>query len=191
MQQDNLESLNKDIDELTQLLHDTHIREGVLKAKLNAAIERKFILLRDRQEHLARSHVDQRTTVPVQAFVVNESKRDISPSRVPDEGTNTRHRSRSIHSGTSPTYTGIARQSSPNNPINSVQPEQRVYRDRDGNRLQIGDEVQFLTQGKYSSDTGVVQRFTSKFVHCIDSNNNLTKRSARNVRIIEAYHDCN
>ena len=174
MQRDSVESLSNEIDELTKLLRDTHIREGVLKAKLNIAVEKKYRLLRE-EENLGIQPSPpqvlpqpQRTRPsPIRAFVIDDESKD-------------------DHSSTPASVPSCVNYSHSHRRGGS-----RVHRDREGSVIQVADEVEFLTPGRNTSNTGIVQRLTSSYVHCIDSNSVHTKRAPRNVRVIESYHECN
>ena len=62
--------------------------------------------------------------------------------------------------------------------------------DCDGNRIEVGDEVNFLTKGANTSSTGIVNRITDKFIHCTDSHQNRTKRLPKNLKITDKFHEC-
>ena len=59
--------------------------------------------------------------------------------------------------------------------------------DRDGNKLKVGQEIKFLTRGKFSSTRGTVTRFSRNNIRvfAIDSKEVEVSRAPRNVRIIK------
>jgi uncharacterized Zn ribbon protein len=66
----------------------------------------------------------------------------------------------------------------------------RELRDRDGNVIQIGDTVQFLTKGRYKSTQGVVTSVSSKLrITARDASGNLINRNSHNVIIKKKYYE--
>ena len=182
MQHESIDTLSILIDELTESLRTTHLREGVLKARLNEAIEKKYRLLRKQSHDRRRQPAgvaprpqappspihQQERQPPVQAVVVEEESKQNSD----DSTTLEAHFD---NNSSSPRY---------------KRPSNRL--DRDGSIIRVGDEVKFLTSGRNTTETGIVERFSRRYVHCIDRNNTRTKRAPRNVRVIEEiYHECN
>ena len=64
-------------------------------------------------------------------------------------------------------------------------PSERRAIDRDGNIINIFDQVTFLTRGRFRSTQGVVTRFSKNLerVYARDGNGNEIPRAPRNVRV--------
>ena len=58
--------------------------------------------------------------------------------------------------------------------------ENRV--DRDGNTLRQDDEVEYLTQGRQQSETGVITGFGKRFVETEDDFRNVVRKEPQNLR---------
>ena len=58
--------------------------------------------------------------------------------------------------------------------------------DADGNLLQVGDKVSFITKGKFKSTEGVVTSFGKRFVSTVDDEGRIINRESRNLRRITA-----
>ena len=56
--------------------------------------------------------------------------------------------------------------------------------DADGNLLQVGDKVSFITKGKFKSTEGVVTSFGKRFVSTVDDEGRIINRESRNLRQI-------
>ena len=62
--------------------------------------------------------------------------------------------------------------------------------DCNGNHIEVGDEVHFLSKGTNTSSIGVVNRIGNKFIYCTDSHQNKTKRLSKNLKITDKFHEC-
>lgn len=184
MQDENIETLSILIDELTESLRTTHLREGVLKARLNEAVEQKYRLLRE-QSHDRRQQpagIAPRSPVPPSP-VLHQQEHRRPPVKAVIVEEESKHNS--DHSTAFETHFN-------NNASNPRYNRSSDRLDRDGTRISVGDEVEFLTSGRNTAETGIVERFSRRYVHCVDRNNVHTKRAPRNVRVIkEVYHECN
>ena len=180
MQQE-INSLSLEIDELTELLRDTHLREGVLKARLNRAVEKKYRLIKEcrRDRNSRNEHPRTSTPVAVGAVVVENIKESgsgigTSIPRSKQSPVENRRTHQTTHSDSSSHRGG----------------QTSEVCDRYGVVINIGDEVLFLTKGTNTSKTGEVHKFTRKYVVCVDSNDVLTKRYPRNLRVTSKFHEC-
>ena len=59
----------------------------------------------------------------------------------------------------------------------------RKYRDKKGNRIDIGDNVYFVTAGRHNSRRGVVTRITDTYVYADDKEGVEQYRIAKNIRV--------
>ena len=59
------------------------------------------------------------------------------------------------------------------------------YVDSEGNQLQAGDRVRFLTKGVYRSRIGTITNFGKKRATCIDEQGNITNRAYKNLKLIQ------
>ena len=146
--EDQINNLTTEIEQITNDLTALHLREAVLKDRLNKRISSKLQLV-DHQQVTRHQEGTTEVHIPVSAVVV------------PD--TDTSFPTRLLH---------------------------KKKKDRDGVDIDIGDEVYFLTKGQNKSNTGVVNRITSTYIHCIDFNQIKTKRTSNNLRIKEKFHEC-
>ena len=126
--------LKVQIREISEQLRVLHIREGVLKARLNEVVQAQF----DSTQSELRGHR--------------------SPSNHP----------------------------TPNNSKN----HKKVITDKFGVELEVGDEIEFLTTGKNTSDKGRVLSIKKTYVNCIDNDNVATRRAPHNLKVIVKYHEC-
>ena len=121
-----IEQLQRRIDQITDDLQSLHIREGLSKAQLNDAIEKKYRLSAyGSLSHSTDRRLHRSDTIdhpPVEAVVVERSNTHQSS----DTSNRDRNNNRSIGS---------------NN-------KQTIRKDRDGVIIEIGDEVEFLTKSK-------------------------------------------
>jgi hypothetical protein len=63
--------------------------------------------------------------------------------------------------------------------------EKQLTKDRDGNTINIGDTILFLTKGKYHSTRGTVTRINERRITAKDKRGNLISRAPHNTRRIE------
>ena len=223
--QDEIDNLTHIIDEITEELRLTHLREAVLKRRLNKAIDEKCTLIEEERSNRTRATNTTRSNhrtpgTPVfeetRANHSNSGNRNIptnsnSPNRNPnslnsssssssvDRATNSRtsvHTSRRRNQNRPDSSSSGVNQSTENRSTaysfrgKGTTRRSTVVRDRDGATIDVGDEVRFLTGGVNLSNFGEVYKITQKFVHCIDNNNESTKRYPRNLRIVNKFHEC-
>ena len=62
--------------------------------------------------------------------------------------------------------------------------EKQRAQDRDGNIINIGDTISFLTKGKYHSTSGTVTRINNHRITAKDKRGNLISRAPHNTRRI-------
>ena len=62
--------------------------------------------------------------------------------------------------------------------------------DCNGSLIEVGDGVTFLTKGINTSNTGVVDRITTKYIYCTDSDGTSTKRISKNLRVTDKFYEC-
>ena len=181
MQQD-INEVSSEIDELTELLRDTHIREGVLKARLNRAIERKIHLVEQQRD--PGNQGQQQPPFAVEAVIIEDEVHSLISA--------THRHSPSVGNRTRRTTSGNSNSSPRSNATTICNDENNgsIVRDRDGVVLSIGDEVRFLTKGSNPACSGEISKFTRKYVVCIDSSGTFTRRYSRNLRVIQKFHEC-
>lgn len=70
---------------------------------------------------------------------------------------------------------------------NTLRDKHTIVRDRDGSTIQVGDRVEFLTTGKYTSKTGSVTKISAngQRVISVDSKSNIIPRAPYNVRVLK------
>ena len=149
-----IEDITTEIEQITNDLTTLHVREAVLRDKLNKKIASKIRLNNERYEQRQSSIEDfesHPTTIPVPATVV------------PDHHT-----------------------LSPNRPDSDILNKL----DRDGVRINIGDEVSILTKGQNTSNIGIVERISRRYVYIADADGVPTRRIAKNLRIQDKFHEC-
>jgi len=67
---------------------------------------------------------------------------------------------------------------------NQLQISNNVHKDRDGNDINIGDRVRFLTRGVIKTSEGTVKSFGRRFVISISKEGFEISRLAKNLKII-------
>ncbi len=156
-----IESTKTKIDQISDELRLLHLKEGVLRSRLNESVEKQYKLnnesLRRRASRKKGEHyvsVDPLQSIITTAVIVDEQESNIT------------------------------------NQVDNDTQEPLKYFDRDGTHIEIGDEIIFLTTGRNTSNTGVVDKISSTFVYCTDQDNIKTKRSSKNLRITSKYHEC-
>ena len=178
--QEEIDSLSAAIDEINEELRVLHLREAVLKSRLNQTVDRKYRLVTERRHRSHRTNSHSRssptTTTRSTTAVDTDTNRD-SSGGIPTATTSTSNRNFRSDATHDSSRKNTAR-------------EPHIVRDRDGVVIGIGDEVRFLTKGVNKCELGEVHKITRKFVFCIDNNDELTKRYPRNLRIINKYHEC-
>ena len=75
--------------------------------------------------------------------------------------------------------------STPVKAISRKEPTKSVFKDRDDNRIDIGDTVSFLTKTKFKGNQAIVHRFSPKRVITLNEDNREIVRTDRNLRIVK------
>ena len=75
--------------------------------------------------------------------------------------------------------------STPVKTISRKEPTKSVFKDRDDNRIDIGDTVSFLTKTKFKGNQAIVHRFSPKRVITLNEDNREIVRTDRNLRIVK------
>ena len=152
------ERLNKKIDDITaeieQITNDLttlHVREAVLRDRLNKKIAGK-IRLNNEKYSQRQSSVGDIKPDPVPATIVS-NHRSPSPTKKADSDI-----------------------------LNKL--------DREGIKIDIGDEVSILTKGQNTSAIGVVERISNRYIYITDRDGVQTRRIAKNLRIQDKFHEC-
>ena len=65
------------------------------------------------------------------------------------------------------------------------EPIKREFRDRDGNHIDIGDTVNFLTETKFNRTEGIVHRFSPKRVIALNEDKREIVKTYHNLLIIK------
>ena len=63
----------------------------------------------------------------------------------------------------------------------------RIVKDCNNTIIEVGDRVEFLTSGKYSSTEGIVKTIGKTFVFAIDSDKRSIARAPHNLKIVEKH----
>ena len=127
------DQLKTQIREISEQLRILHIKEGVLKARLNDAVEAQY------------------------KSTQSELRDNTRPANPPTPNRNRNH---------------------------------NIITDKFGVVIEIGDEVEFLTSEKNTSDSGRVLSIKKKYVNCIDNDNIATRRAPHNLKVTIKYHEC-
>ena len=188
MQQE-IDELSNIINEITEELRILHLREAVLKRRLNRAVDEKCNLVKLRNHTGADNSTNNaypEPSAPVNAVIVEEAGRD----QYSQDNRRSNSNGTILDGNTVVDRSIKGRNASQRVRNKNTLRKDRVVRDRNGIVIGVGDEVKFLTSGINKSNLGEVHKITNKFVHCIDNNDKLTKRYPRNLQIVNKFHEC-
>ena len=146
-----IDELSTRIEEITEELRLTHLREAVLKARLNKTIERKCNLVELQiQARAVEAQANQPVhfVAPVNAVIVEE---DISA--INRDNNSPRSGISSDENESVPARQSVGRKGFRGKRTSQKTPS---VRDRDGVQITVGDEVRFLTSGVNRSNFGEV-----------------------------------